>query len=73
MTERLRPKRETLRELYLKSGNLCAFPGCGARTMDANGDFSDQLCHLKWHEQMVGFGTTTIQAQWLKLGRVAAG
>jgi hypothetical protein len=32
MTEkakRLAPTPQTLREVFLKSGNLCAFPGCG--------------------------------------------
>lgn len=51
MTEAPRSKRETLRELYLKSGNLCAFLRCGARMVDPNGDFSDQLCHLKRHDE----------------------
>lgn len=50
MTEtakRLAPKPETLRELFLKSGNLCAFPGCGQLMMDAEGTFIGQLCHIE--------------------------
>lgn len=27
-TKRLKPKNQMLRELYLKSGNQCAFLGC---------------------------------------------
>lgn len=26
--KRLAPKQEVLRELYIKSGNECAYPGC---------------------------------------------
>lgn len=28
IVKRLPPKPKTLRELYLRSGNLCAYPGC---------------------------------------------
>lgn len=45
--KRLQPKGETLRELFLKSGNLCAFPGCGALMMDADGTFIGQVCHIE--------------------------
>lgn len=37
--KRLTPKGETVREVFLKSGNLCAFPGCRALMMDADGTF----------------------------------
>ncbi len=50
MTEepkRLTPKSETLRELFLKSGNLCAFPNCTALMMDQKGVFIGQLCHIE--------------------------
>lgn len=45
--KRLAPKGETLRELFLKSGNLCAFPGCGQLMMDAEGTFTGQVCHIE--------------------------
>lgn len=50
MTEkakRLAPKGDTLRELFLKSGNLCAFPGCGQLMMDIDGVFIGQVCHIE--------------------------
>lgn len=45
--KRLTPKGDTLRELFLKSGNLCAFPGCGQLMMDAEGTFIGQVCHIE--------------------------
>lgn len=45
--KRLTPKGDTLRELFLKSGNLCAYPGCGALMMDVDGVFIGQLCHIE--------------------------
>ena len=54
MTEkakRLAPKGDTLRELFLKSGNLCAFPGCGALMMDSEGTFVGQVCHIEAAEE----------------------
>jgi hypothetical protein len=45
--KRLTPKPETLRELFLKSGNLCAFPNCTALMMDEKGVFVGQLCHIE--------------------------
>lgn len=45
--KRLAPKGNTLRELFLKSGNLCAFPGCGHLMMDAEGTFIGQVCHIE--------------------------
>lgn len=44
---RLAPKPETLRELFLKSGNLCAFPNCTALMMNADGVFIGQVCHME--------------------------
>lgn len=49
--KRLVPTPETLRELYLKSGNLCAFPGCNEVMMDAEGDFIGQICHIEAAEE----------------------
>jgi hypothetical protein len=49
--KRLAPKGETLRELFLKSGNLCTFPGCGRLMMDADGTFVGQVCHIEAAEE----------------------
>ncbi|TKA94478.1 hypothetical protein FAZ78_22125 [Cereibacter changlensis] len=49
--KRLAPKGDTLRELFLKSGNLCAFPGCGQLMMDAEGTFIGQVCHIEAVEE----------------------
>ena len=40
--KRLKPTVEVLRELYLKSGNQCAFPGCYNAMVDDNGNFIGQ-------------------------------
>jgi len=45
--KRLEPQKVTLRELFLKSGNQCAFPGCEAVMMDEKGRFVGQLCHIE--------------------------
>lgn len=45
--KRLAPTRETLRELYLKSGNRCAFPGCKKALFNAKGVFVGQICHIE--------------------------
>ncbi|HME32440.1 MAG TPA: hypothetical protein VKG65_06795 [Terriglobales bacterium] len=49
--KRLTPTPETLRELFLKSGNLCAFPGCSELMMNAEGEFVGQLCHIEAAEE----------------------
>ncbi len=49
--KRLKPTPETLRELFLKSGNLCAFPDCNQLMMDSHGDFIGQLCHIEAAEE----------------------
>jgi hypothetical protein len=45
------PKGDTLRELYLKSGNQCAFPDCTRLMIDSEGDFIGQLCHIEAAEK----------------------
>jgi hypothetical protein len=45
--KRLAPTRETLRELYLKSGNRCAFPGCKKSLFNIKGFFVGQICHIE--------------------------
>lgn len=49
--KRLKPTPETLRELYIKSGNLCAFPDCQHLMMDAHGNFIGQVCHIEAAEE----------------------
>ncbi|MCY6370660.1 hypothetical protein [Clostridium ganghwense] len=44
---RLQPTSETLRELYLKSGNQCAFPDCKNLMMNKDGVFVGQVCHIE--------------------------
>lgn len=45
--KRLKPMAAVLRELYLKSGNQCAFPGCFNAMVDDNGNFIGQICHIE--------------------------
>lgn len=45
--KRLKPTSDTLRELYLKSGNQCAFPGCNELIIDENGVFIGEVCHIE--------------------------
>src|SRR6185295_13567871 len=47
-----KPKRlpiptDVVRELYLKSGNQCAFPGCTSRIIEADGTLVAQICHIE--------------------------
>lgn len=44
---RLQPTPETLRQLYLLSGNECAFLGCREPIIGDNGDFIGQICHIE--------------------------
>ena len=37
----------TARQLYLLSGNQCAFPGCTDPLIDENGHWVGQLCHIE--------------------------
>lgn len=45
--KRLAPKGNVLRELYLKSGNRCAFPQCPQLIIDTDGNFIAQICHIE--------------------------
>jgi hypothetical protein len=49
--KRLSPRDETLRELFLKSGNLCAFPNCTDFMIDADGVFVGEVCHIEAAEE----------------------
>lgn len=45
--KRLSPTSTVLRELYLKSGNQCAFPDCNERMIHTDGTFIGQVCHIE--------------------------
>lgn len=50
MTEtprRLKPKPKIVRELYLKSGNECAFPECDRKIMNNKGVLLGEICHIE--------------------------
>lgn len=49
--KRLEPTKETLRALFLKSGNLCAYPTCEHLMMNAHGAFIGQICHIEAAER----------------------
>lgn len=51
IVKRLAPITETLREIFLKSGNICAFPGCGTLNMTEDGTFIAQICHIEAAEE----------------------
>lgn len=51
VVKRLAPTGEVLRELFLKSGNLCAFPSCSASIMDKEGHFIAEVCHIEAAEE----------------------
>ena len=44
---RRNPTEQTLKMLYLRSGNLCAFPECEHPIFDDNNLYVAQLCHIK--------------------------
>ena len=44
--DRLEPKAETKRSLFLKSGNKCAFPDCNNPIYDGNGLVGER-CHIE--------------------------
>lgn len=39
--------KEVLRELFAKSGNVCAFPGCSNLMIKADGKYVGQICHIE--------------------------
>jgi len=49
--KRLKPVQSTLRELFVVSGNRCAFPKCDRPIIDENGNFSAQVCHIEAAEE----------------------
>ena len=44
---RLAISPDVLRELFLKSGNVCAFPGCAHPIVNSDGTYVAQLCHIE--------------------------
>jgi len=49
--KRLAPTNDVVRELYLKSGNQCAFPGCYNVMVNEVGIFIGQICHIEAAEE----------------------
>jgi hypothetical protein len=49
--KRLDPKLDVVRELFAKSGNECAFPGCTQRIIDSSGVVIGQICHIEAAEK----------------------
>ncbi|MBX8945997.1 hypothetical protein [Lysinibacillus sp. K60] len=45
--KRLPPTKDVLRELYLKSGNQCAFPGCYQTILNDKGVLVGVICHIE--------------------------
>lgn len=45
--KRLAPTFDTTRELYLRSGNQCAFPNCKHMLIDSNSNVVAQICHIE--------------------------
>ncbi|HHK8526427.1 TPA: hypothetical protein ACQYCZ_004630, partial [Vibrio parahaemolyticus] len=44
---RLAPKADTLRALFARSGNQCAFPGCTQSVVNSKNKFIAQVCHIE--------------------------
>ena len=44
---RLAPSTETIRALFARSGNQCAFHGCTARLVNDRNQFIGQICHIE--------------------------
>ncbi len=49
--KRKQPDLETIKQLFVKSGNECAFPGCTQRIINQAGDFIAQICHIEAAEE----------------------
>ncbi|WP_214803196.1 hypothetical protein [Exiguobacterium sp. ERU656] len=46
-TRRINPTSATLRELYILSGNKCAYPQCTHEIIDETGKLVAELCHIE--------------------------
>lgn len=47
IAKRLPPRFTTLRDLFLRSGNECAFPGCDRRLVNHKGQWVGEVCHIE--------------------------
>lgn len=47
LVKRLPPTFATLRDLFVHSGNECAFPGCDRVLVNAKGQWVGRVCHLE--------------------------
>lgn len=45
------PKLDTLRALFAKSGNCCAFPGCKNRIINSKNQLIGEVCHIEAAEE----------------------
>lgn len=45
--KRLQPTLTVIRELYLRSGNMCAMPNCHNPLVDNVGNFIGEICHIE--------------------------
>jgi hypothetical protein len=45
--KRLQPKFSTTRELFVHSGNVCAFPACTRRLVNEKGQWLGEICHIE--------------------------
>lgn len=45
--KRLNPIKDVLRELYLKSGNQCAYPSCLRPILNSEGNIVGEICHIE--------------------------
>lgn len=44
---RLKPTTDVIRGLFARSGNQCAFPGCGHALVNEKNKFIGQICHIE--------------------------
>ena len=44
--KRLEPKPNTIKNLFAKSGNMCAFPGCHNAIVNSHGVVVGEICHI---------------------------
>lgn len=51
IVRRYRPKPDALKPLFIKSRNLCAFPGCTKIMMNANNRLIGEVCHIEAAER----------------------
>jgi hypothetical protein len=47
IAKRLPPKFSATRELFVNSGNECAFPGCTHRLVNRKGQWLGEICHIE--------------------------